>query len=287
MKIRKKHSCKSRNFEPQILELLNKQIEISIIIEKLNISRDIIKKVAKNNNINIDGRIKSGIMKQKAARNEYIYKMILEGTTYQKISEKTNITKQRVQQIAKSLNFSRWVQIRNNEKITIKSIEEDISKGLFYNDLKNKYNINDCKIKGMLRRNNCKILKNKRENEFINRNKTIVSEYRNGKSASMILLLDSNVISEPAKINSVGSVYSICAKQGFRKYPKVKNRMSGEVFESIKVLKLIVHLREKKHLTLVGISSYLNEKNHKTICGKIFSFSNVSNKYKLAKSMGL
>jgi len=287
MKIRKKHNCKSRSFEPQILELLNKQIEIPVIIEKLNISRDIIKKVAKNNNINIDGRIKSGIMKQKAARNEYIYKMILEGTTYQKISEKTNITKQRVQQIAKSLNFSRWVQIRNNEKITIKSIEEDISKGLFYNDLKNKYNINDCKIKGMLRRNNCKILKNKRENEFINRNKTIVSEYRNGKSASMILLLDSNVISEPAKINSVGSVYAICIKQGFRKYPKVKNRRSGEIFESVKILKLIVRLKEKKHLTLVDIASYLNEKKYKTICGKTFSFSNVANKYISAKSIGL
>ena len=68
-KTRKISDCKSRRLEPKIMELINKEVLISKICKKLNLTSATVKKVARANGVDIDERIKSGKLKQKTKRN--------------------------------------------------------------------------------------------------------------------------------------------------------------------------------------------------------------------------
>ncbi len=131
---RKVSDCKSRRLEPQIMELIKKDWEVSLIAKKFKISHYLVKNVALNNNIDIDDRK----LKKKIERNELIYKMLLEGKNYQEISDKMNVSKHIIYEVATTNNFSVWEESKKKHEAIIKKITHDINSGVSYEQVKNK-----------------------------------------------------------------------------------------------------------------------------------------------------
>lgn len=281
---RKLHNCKYRKFGPQILNLLNKNWKISSIAKNLNISHGTVKRATRANGIDIDGRIKSGKRKQKKERNERIYKLLLQGKKYGYISEKMNVTRQRVYQVAQTYNFSRWEESRKKHKDIITNIQKDINSGLSYQEIVHKHNLTKNEKSQLRRWGLSESLYNHYQNK---RNQNIINKYKSGETALQIITSKDKIINDPKGVKTINQVYSICTKQGIYKYPKVGRRTDGRSFESVKILKLIKDLREEKEFSFDAITNYLNAKNYKTICGKVFTSPNVRCKYFDAIKEGL
>jgi DNA-binding CsgD family transcriptional regulator len=282
---RKISDCKSRRLESKIMRLINKDISISKICEKLKLANITVKKVARANGVDIDGRIKAGKLKQKTKRNEQIYKMLLQGKKYDDISEKMNVTKQRVYQVAQFYNYSRWEESKKTNESIVKKIKNDIKANIPYQRLVKKYNLNDKKVFSKLYYRG---LPGAIHQEYRNkRNKNIGIEYKSGKKAIEIINSKKPEIGQPQRIKGISNVYAICSKQGIYKYPKVGRRIDGGSFEDISVLRLVKKLREKENYSFQQIADYMNAKKHKTICGKKFNMANTRFKYHDALKEGL
>ncbi len=140
---RKVSNCKSRRMESEIVELINKNVSLPEISKKLSITSTTIKKVAKSNGIDVDGRIKAGKLKQKTERNEKIYKLLLTGEKYQVIADKMNVSKARVEQVAKVFKYRRWEESKKKYQAIVEVIKNDIKNGVPYEKLIKKYNLDD------------------------------------------------------------------------------------------------------------------------------------------------
>lgn len=283
-KVRKVSDCKSVIFEPQIMELLNKDVDISKIAKKLKLSITTVKKVARNNGIDIDGRIKSGKLKQKTERNERIYKMLLQGKKYQDIADKMKVTKQRIYEIATFHNFSRWEESRKKHKEIIEKVQKDIDLCLSYKFIIKKHNLTKSQMSKLCYYGLQAPIKVQCREK---RNKKIGTEYVSGKKAIEIIASKDKVLNNPQNIKGVSNIYSICTKQGIYKYPKVGRRIDGGSSEDVSILRLVKKLRDEKELSFEEIANHLNAKKHKTVCGKRFNFANARFKYYDAIREGL
>lgn len=279
--IRKKSNSKSVQFTSKIMKLIHENVSISKISKKLNLHTSTIKKIAKINGIDIDERT----LKAKKERNELIYKMLLSGEKYQIIADKMNVSKARIEQVAKTYNYSRWDESKKKYNILVEKIINDFNTGTTYEELVKKYNLNNKILYSRLQYHGLPsdLLKQCR----IKRNEKIVSEYKSGKKAVDIINSKHEIVNQPHKINSLSRIYAICSKQGVYKYPKVGKRIDGGSSENCEILRLVKHLKENKNFTFEAIANHLNSKKYKTVCGKRFNMANARFKYLDALKIGL
>ena len=278
---------KLKRLEPKILVLLRQGMLISEISKLLKISGQSIKEIAINNKINRDDRIIVGAKKRKTERTEQIYSMILSGAFYSEVGKKFGVSRQRINQIAQSFDFSRWKEKRKYAKEIIAQVKQDIRDGMSYNEILKKHeNLNHKSLKDLFDYKKCNLLRKKKNDERKMRNKIIITKFKEGGTAKEIIASNNKDISEPNKITNVSYIYRLCTKKGIRRYPKIQNRNSGHTSESDKILRLIAKLRDKKRLSFNQISAHLNTKGNKTISGKTFSSTNTYYKYLVAKELG-
>lgn len=279
--IRKESNSKSKKLESQIMELIHKNLSAANISKKLNIHTTTIKKIARANGIDIDERT----LKSKTERNELVYKLLLSGEKYQDIADKMNVSKARIEQVAKKFNYKRWDESKKKYGLLTEQITNDFNAGATYETLEKKYNLNNKTFYSRLQYHGlpgdllrqCKI----------KRNEKIVAEYKSGKKAIDIINSKNTNVIQPNKINSLSQIYNICSKNGVYKYPKVGRRIDGGSSEDYEILRLVKHLKEDKKFTFEAIAKHLNSKKYKTVCGKKFNMANTRFKYFDALKTGL
>lgn len=279
--IRKESNSKSKKFESQIMDLIHKNLSAANISKKLNIHTTTIKKIARANGIDIDERT----LRAKKERNELIYKLLLSGEKYQDIADKMNVSKARIEQVAKKYNYKRWDESKKKYELLTEQITNDFNAGATYETLEKKYNLNNKTFYSRLQYHGlpgdllrqCKI----------KRNEKIAAEYKSGKKAIDIINSKNKNVIQPNRISSLSSIYNICSKNGVYKYPKVGRRIDGGSFEDFEVLRLVKHLKEDKKFTFEAIAKHLNSKKFKTVCGKKFNMANARFKYFDALKSGL
>ena len=272
---------KSKRLTPDILKLINDNVSISEISNKLKISNPTIKKVALENGIDIDKNLKE----IKIKRNEQIYKMLLEGKTQKEIANEFKLSTHKIYEVAKFYKFNKFKESKKKHQTIIKNIKKDIKLNLPYEELIKKYNLdNDSFFQKLQYWGLSGALYREYKN---NRNKNIGVEYKSGKKAIEITKSKKQKINQPKGIKTLSSVYSICSQQGIYKYPKIGRRIDGGSFEDVSVLRLVKKLREKEKYSFRQIADYMNFKKHRTICGKKFNTANARFKYYDALREGL
>lgn len=273
--MKKRVNCKSRRLTPRILELYKNTDLTSCEIGKLiNLSTVIVKRVAKENGISKDRYIKRPKSHHyDKERNDKIINLIRQGLTYDEVGEQMGITKQRVCQIAKYNNISRWDESREFKVNLISRIKEDIDNQLPYTDIVEKHNL---RIKGYLLRDT--ELSGLYTDMLIKRNEAIKKKYEVRTAEEIINDNDYN-ITNPTKPTSINCVYRIASSLGFKKYPMIGDRSKGNTFEDRTILKYIRDRRDKDGWTFKKIACELNKLNYRTVTGKLFTTSNVNYKY--------
>jgi len=104
------------------------------------------------------------------------------------------------------------------------------------------------------------------------RNQMIKELYENGKTHREII--DGGV----CNITSSKGFYDAIRKFKYRKIPGIKRGVSG-FFEDKKLMKRLIHLREKRGLTFREIAEILKKEEFKSITEKTIQISQVSYKY--------
>jgi len=270
MEERKIHSCKSRKYHDVIISMLEQKKPYHIIAKKVGLCTTSISNIAKENNL----RYK--VVRADLKRNDKIKALISKNVKYEVIADKFNVSKQRVYQFAKEMGFSKWENTRSYYKDTVNNINLDTNKGLTFKEIQKKYNITEKNLKRLYANG-----LNSLSNFFIEkRNKIIVSEFINGKTAIEITKSKDRLLQDYNKISNVNMIYRITTRAGIRRQPKVGNRSAGGIFEKTETLNLIKSYREQYDYSFEKISETLNEKKIKTISGKTFSPQNVFSKYK-------
>ena len=255
--------------EIKVIKLISGGGTIKDVMKKVKLSNYMVRKIIKKYNLDIfkvNGNLK-------AERNiELLEAINTSGLTYREIGAKYNVSKARVQELAKKNGISRWKMSREKNRELVISIERDYKAGLSYDEMKAKYdikaiNFTTLKIQPLAARY-------RKE-----RNTKIVTEYKN-TTAKSVLKSNDPAMDNPDRLRTVKSVYDISGKHGFKKYPNIGNRRAGGVFEAPKTIKLIKKLREKNKLSFKEIAIILNSKGLKTPMGKEYTNHNLRYKYK-------
>lgn len=273
-KEKKIYDCKSRRFHNLIIGLLEQKKPYALIAKRVGMTTSYISKIAKKNNL------KYKVVRADIKRNNKINKLILNGLGYEVIAKKFHLTNQRIQQLAKRIGVSRWENSRAYYKNIANKINSDIIKGVSYKKIQKKYNTK--KNISFLYKHGLNPLPSFFREK---RNKAIVSDFINGKSAIEITKLKDKALKDPVKLKCISSIYRITKKAGILRYPEVGNRRDGIVFEKREILYLIKLYREKRNYTYEKIADTLNKKGYKTLTGKNFYGQIVFAKYKIAKSL--
>jgi uncharacterized protein (DUF433 family) len=214
--------------------------------------------------------------KRNIEREKEIINLIDNNWSLTSIATKFNITKQRVNQIAKKNNISIWNKIRTNKKTMHQNILNDINNNIQYKDIVKKYNLPKSKIsdsfKSIQKESLTTFIINKRNNE-------ITSQFIQGNTAKIITNKTEPILISPTHITTTDSIYRINAKNNIRRYPQIINRYKGGLFESKEVIKFIKNKRDKKNWTFKQIAEELNKLEYKTITGKEYNQPNTYQKY--------
>lgn len=255
-----------------VIQKIQEGLSIDEIMGLLKLSKYVIRKIAKNENLEF---LKTPINKnRKTERNAEMLKMLNSGISYTIIGKKFNISKSRVQEIAKLNGIKRWEIGRKECKEKIEKINHDIQNGVVYNDLLLKYDL-DNNLINKLRYHGLKPITTTYRT---NRNKTIVDEYKM-KTAKKVLDTDIEVLNDPQRIQTIGSVYSISSAAGYKKYPNIGKKCLGGSQETKEVLGFILTRRNIDKKSFKKISDELNQNKMVTIGGLPFTSHNVRFKY--------
>ena len=239
---------KNKNFEKHLTAYYNKIISelkrgtpIQKICKKLSANINMIKDIAKENNINIT----KNLYQEKA-------KMIVEEKKMQKLKLAENIKELLLTKeynyigVAKKLKTTihKVTKVANDNKIDLigekKKIYEEIVNNLYkdyysgmpYELIHEKYNLSDKENTIKLRSHGMgalyRLFKNYRNNKILN-------EYKSGKKAIQIINSNNPVIKNPKRLNTLSSIYHTCSSLGYKKYPNIGRRIDGGTFEKIDV----------------------------------------------------
>jgi hypothetical protein len=276
---RKPNNCKVRSFESEVLNLLNQDKPLSYITEKLKVGAYVVRKVAKNNNI----QLKSPAQKLLDKRNEKIKELLLKGKTQEFVAKKFGVTPQRIEQLSKRFGIRRWEEKREERKQMIASINEDINAGLSYEEILKKNKLTQSEVHALYKEGLTPLSKFFKDK----RNEIIVEEFKKGKSANEIINSKNKFLKGRAKLTNANSVYLITAKNKVYKHSEIGNRSAGGCFEDEKILKFIKVCREDQDCSFTQIATMLNEMGKKTLTGKTFSPQNVQVKYNMIQKHDL
>ena len=213
---------------------------------------------------------------KKIGRNLEIVNLIKQNQTFTSIGNKFNISKARVQQIAKTNDISVWNNIRKVNEKYHKNILNDINNQIPYSEILSKYKIPKSKLLNIFNRMEKeslpKLLRTKRNDE-------ITKQFTTGYTAKKITNNSEPSLKSPIKITSVDYIYRINVKQNIRRFPQINDRHKGGLFESKEVIKLIKKRKDKDNWTFKKIVEELNNLGHKTITGKPYTIPNTRAKY--------
>lgn len=266
---RPKSYSKSQRLEAKVTDLIKAGTPMKVVMKKTKLTDYMVNKIAKKHNISI-AKINGNL---KAERNKELIEAInTSGLTYREIGVKYNVSKARVQELAKKNGISRWKVSRERNKQLAVSIERDYKAGLTYEQMKEKYDLGKVDFKTL----KIEPLATRYRKD---RDAKIVAEYKK-KTAKSVLKSNDPAMDNPDRLTAIKSVYGVTRKMGFKKYPNVGNRNAGGVFETPKTIKLIKKLREKNKLSFNEIAAVLNSKGLKSPMGKEYTGHNLRFKYK-------
>ncbi len=266
---RPKSFSKAQRKEAKVIDLLKAGNPVRVVMKKTRLTDYMVNKIAKKHNVSIT-KINHNL---KAERNKELIEAInTSGLTYREIGEKYNVSKARVQELAKKNGISRWKVSRERNKQLAVSIERDYKAGLTYEQMKEKYDLGKVDFKSL----NIEPLATRFRKD---RDAKIVAEYKT-KTAKSVLKSNDPAMDNPDRLTAINSVYGVTSRNGFKKYPNVGNRNAGGVFENPKTIKLIKKLREKGELSFNEIATVLNSKGLKSPMGKEYTGHNLRFKYK-------
>lgn len=274
--MRKQNVTRKTKLTPVVLMMIKANYSDAYISSTLALSTHLIKQIKLEFNLPtktqkvevVKVKEVSSLRKKQIKREQEILDMLNTGATYIAVGEKFNISKARVQQIAKKHNIKRWDVMKEKREKLESTIINDFESGLTYKEIKEKNGRANIKIDGESLYN---IAQRKR-------NIQIVSDYK-VNTATSIIKSTNRVLINPNKLSTVGSIYKINKKMGYKKYPNIGNRTEGGLFEDKKVIKFIKEKRDKNKLPFSQICVLLNQKGWKTPMGKEYSYNNVRLKY--------
>ena len=215
-------------------------------------------------------------------RREEIMKMIHQGFTYKSIANKYDVSKQRINQIAKENNIYRHIIKRKKHKRLInrihKYLENNPSKNnsyAYYYDITKKFNLTTEDLNKLKRYG----LKFSFYNILKDRNNNIIDDYFNkGLNAK-------NIINKNYGPLTVNGIYQICYNKIKTRKIRTKENLKNKYFEKEGIFNLVFNLRYNKKMTFQEITDYMNEQQYKTIYGKNFTRGNVFYKFNKAKKV--
>jgi len=241
----------------------------------LGIRVNVIKKIVTAKSIAGEGRT----LKAKLDRNKELCTLLIETEmTYTELGKSFGISKARVQQFAKANGVSRWEYTRKKKQELAEKINADYKAGLSYDEIVERNDLRNVKLSS-LKKYGCGSVFHRFRKE---RNKNIVKEYKKD-IAKNVLKSNHPAMNNPERVVTLGSVYAISGRDGFKKYPNVGNRNAGGVFEKPEIIKFIKTKRDKHKLPFSEIAILIQTKGWLTPCGKEYSASNVYQKYNAIK----
>jgi hypothetical protein len=270
--LKKTTNCASIKKEPEIIALIKEGKDGPTIAKIVGLTTSTIKKVASRNNLTVKRASRDYGYEE---RNEAIKKLLLKNVNLQVIADKFNVTRQRIEQIAKTIGIRRQEENREKRSQLIQQIKVDISSGLSYSEILKKHKLDYKSLNSLYRHglpNLFRIFRNKR-------NEIIIDEYAKGKTAEEILNSKNKFLTGELQVSTVDYIYGIVTKNKFRKYPQIGNRSKGGLFEDARILNYIKTWKEDHKRTFGDIADILNKKGEKTITGKPFTQQLVYNKY--------
>lgn len=271
--MKKSLNTKTIRLTPSVIKLTNDGKTIPQMVKELNICYSTIKKIIDDNNLSYTKTIKP---QAKPKRNQEVLNLINQNYTFEEIAKKFKITKQRVNQIAKANNVSKWNNIREEIKTLNKLILKDIDDNIPYDIIIKKYNITNHKINQAFKVNNNITLKNFLLNK---RNKQITTMFINNNTAKNIIQTISPILSSPKHIKSLDSIYRINTKHNVKRFPQIKNRRNKEMYESKKIKQYIKTKHNLNKWPFKKIAEQLNKLGYKTITNKEYKAPNVARIY--------
>lgn len=276
---KKDTDCKSNRHKEELFKLLDGRLTLKEISEKLKVSKELVRVFAKVNNLkfkrgNLDLSVDNiGV---KNSKENKIIKLLNEGYTYAEIGEKIDLKKRKVENFARNAGIKRYDKtVKENCENIISQINEDFDKGMSYENIVKKYNLNDKKLRSDLLRFGLEPLFQKFKKV---RDSKILEEYKINTASTILNSNEKDLIS-PRKIKTKSKIYAINSNAGFKKFPKIINRFSGGSFEDKEIIKFIKKKREKDGLSFNKIAILLNEMGKKTVTGTTFKDYLVRYKY--------
>jgi len=265
---RPKSKSAADRVESKVIDLIKAGNPMKVVMKKTRLTDYMVNKIAKKNNVSI-AKINRNL---KAERNKELIEAInTSGLTYREIGVKYNVSKARVQELAKKNGISRWKVSRERKKQLAASIERDYKAGLSYEQMKEKYDLGKVDFKALKIQPLATRFRKDRDVK-------IVAEYKR-KTAKEVLKSNDPAMDNPDRLTAIDSVYGVTGRAGFKKYPNVGNRNAGGVFEKPEIIKFIKDKRDKNNLSFKEISILMQEKGFKTPYGRDYTMSNVYQKY--------
>lgn len=215
-------------------------------------------------------------------REQDIVNMLKEDKTFREIAEKYNLTKQRINQIAKRNGIYKQKMTKKLNKAIHEEVLASIKNCTPLEDIMNKHNISLTELEYRFNLTNTPKTLNRLQRD--RRDKIIIQKFKDGMPVSQIIkLIKPLEILQPKKINTVHGVYAILSKYKVKRYPKIGNRHAGGTNLTKEIIKLIKNKRNEG-LSYEGIANYLNEQNIRTVSDKLFTGKNL---YMQRKLIGL
>ena len=273
---------------PKILRLLkHSNVCLSTIARENNVSRPFLRKIAEKHGINqeeLANRRKEYYVRQRAEnikRDKKIVSAIIKGKySVSEIGDKYSLTNQRIQQIAKENGIMVHAKNHKEKDKIVQNMKKDMSH-LTYKQIQKKYRLVDNKYSWEILN---KLFAKKYGNNLSKimrevRNNVIVDKYSSGQIAKKVIAAKNRELKSPVHFKDICNVYRVSSEKGYKKFPQIKNRASGEMYDKISILRKIVHMRENKKMTFSEIAEELNKKNIKTVMGFRFETVNTNRKY--------
>lgn len=196
--------------------------------------------------------------------------------TFNAIGERYGISKARVGQIYQEHGLGlKKVTIRKNWEKICKTILADLDNNSNVELLAKQYGLTIAQLNSKF---NYYTGRSLYSIVIERRNDAVVETFLKGSTAKTIVNSDAKVLDNPHKLSDIDSIYGINRKRGIKRYPNIGNRSKGGIFETRKVLDLIIKFRNNG-LTYANIADKLNELGHLTISGLPFTGPNVHVKY--------
>lgn len=209
-------------------------------------------------------------------KKEIVLDLFIEDKSRREIASILEITPTMVQVYERQNNLYRHCFLASTKRKLVKIIKKDLEGDFSYGEIVELYNLTQKKIDLLCVHYGLPRLKSfflKKRVDFI------VSEFKLGKEAEIILKERNKLLYVARKFPKLHYIKAIGVKNGYGKSSLASGRANGECIELYSLLSEIEEMRDVQNMSFYKMAKILKDKGRKSVLGAVLTEQSIRSKY--------